>query len=323
MSFSASTPLPPESSVFPILSPNRFAHIVGIPRSYLEQLAERSRAHYRTFWDTRGKKPRLIEEPSGTLKAIQRRINDAILLSVPLPPYVIGGVKGRKHFDHVNKHVGQAVVATMDVEKCYPNITEGQILATWRRLGCSKRVAVLATKLTVFDGHLPTGAPTSPALANHVLLPASQRVEALARKNHLEFGQYADDLAFSGATLPDDFITRAIKEFGREKVKIGRKKTRVMRHGEQQIITKRLVNMRVALPLEERKKIRAAVHQLAYVEPTAPHYADRYFSVLGQVHHLKLYHKVEATKLLVKIRVLKKPKTINVQLARKSASSSK
>ena len=311
MSFSASTPPLPDRSVFPILSLNRFARLLGIPPAYLKQLAERAPAHYRTFWDKKEKEPRWIEEPSDTLKAVQRKINDALLRSVPLPQFVIGGVKGRKYQEHPELHVGQPVVVTIDVKKCYPNVTERQICAVWRRLGCSNRVASLATKLTVFRGHLPTGAPTSPALANHVLLPASRRAYALAQEKGLRLSQYIDDLAVSGLSIPDDFITSAIKEFAREKVKIGRKKTKVMPRSDRQIVTKRLVNRRVALPLKERKNVRAALHELTKTNWDDPRYAERYHRVLGQISHLRAHHTAQGTRLMAKFATLNKPKTLS------------
>ncbi len=302
--------MPPLSdrSVFPILSLNRFATLLGIPLTYLEQLAERSPAHYRTFLDRRGKKPRWVQEPSDTLKTVQRKVNEALLSPVPLPQFMVGGVKGRKHLEHPRLHVGQAVVATMDVEQCYPSITESQIHAAWQRLGCSRRVAALATRLTVFRGHLPTGAPTSPALANHVLLPASRRVYALAQQNGLRLSQYIDDLAVSGPALPNDFITLAIKEFSRERVKIGRKKTEVMRRGDRQVVTKRLVNRRVALPLKERKNVRFALHELTKTSWDDPKYAERYHRVLGRISHLRAYHSAQGATLMTKFTMLKKPR---------------
>jgi RNA-directed DNA polymerase len=307
MSFSVPTPPPPDRSVFPILSLNRFGQLLGIPLAYLKQLADRAPAHYHTFWDKRGKEPRLIEEPSDTLKTVKRIINDILLCSVPLPKFVIGGVKGRKYQEHPELHVGQPVVATIDVKKCYPNVTERQIYAVWRRLGCSKRVASLATKLTVFRGHLPTGAPTSPALANHVLLPASHRAYALAQEQGLRLSQYIDDLAMSGPSIPDDVITSAIKEFVREKVKISRKKTKVMPRGNRQIVTKRLVNRRVALPLKERKNVRAALHELTKTSWDDTRYAERYHRVLGQISYLKAHHTAQGTRLMAKFTTLNKP----------------
>jgi RNA-directed DNA polymerase len=205
--------------------------------------------------------------------------------------------------------VGQPVVVTMDVKDCFPNITEKQVYTVWRRLDCSRRVASLATKLTVFRGRLPLGAPTSTGLANLVLLPAVRRVQALAQAKGLRaLSQYCDDLAVSGPTLPHDFITLAVREFSREKIRIGRKKTEVMRRGSRQVVTKRLVNRRVALPLKERKNVRFALHELTKTSWDDPEYAERYYRVLGRISQLKAHHPAQGTRLMAKFATLDNPK---------------
>jgi len=298
----------PSSRAFLIRSPGQFAQLIGLPVVDLEHLVTQIPTHYSPRFERKNGKVRRIDRPSETLKAIQRTINDKLLSKVRLPKYVIGGVKGRRHREHPAAHVGQPIVVTLDVRECYPRITGGQIFAVWRRLGCSRKVAKLATKLTVLNDYLPQGAPTSTNLANFVLFPAVQRISELAAQMGLKrLGQYVDDLAFSCTSLPDRFITSTVREFSREAIKINRKKVIVMRAGGRQVVTKRLVNRRVALPISERKKVRVALYQLTATSPQDPKYTKRYRSVHGRIGYLAQYHPRVGSKLLIKFKTLPQP----------------
>ena len=48
------------------------------------------------------------------------------------------------------------------------------------------------------DRGLPTGAPSSPAIANQVLLSTDRSISTLAKMKGVNYSRYADDLTFSG-----------------------------------------------------------------------------------------------------------------------------
>ena len=81
-----------------------------------------------------------------------------------------------------------------------------------------------------------------------------------------------------------------------------------MPRGNRQIVTKRLVNRRVALPLKERKNVRSALHELTKTSWDDPRYAERYHRVLGQISHLKAHHTAQGMRLMAKFTTLNKPK---------------
>ena len=62
--------------VFPLKSPTNFAWILGIPISDLERIAKTADHSYNPFINTKG---RVIDNPSGELKAVQSKINKRIL----------------------------------------------------------------------------------------------------------------------------------------------------------------------------------------------------------------------------------------------------
>ncbi len=295
----------------PILSLKKFAYAIGIPKEKLETLAEKAESYYSPFTKIAGNKPREIDNPVGFLKEVQNRIDDRIFSTLLFPEYVIGGIKGKKPYEHPFRHICKKVVVTFDVRDCYPNITNRQVFDVWhKQLKCSHDVAKLVTRLTTRKGHLPLGAPTSTCLANIALQPCLGEVVKIA--SHYGFardsvGQYIDDSAFSGEALPEEFILEVVKEFSRHGFRIKRSKIKVMRSNKPQIVTKKVVNRKVSIPIQERNKIRAALHELKNMDVFSQNYSKQYKSVLGRIHHIKDFHPGLASKMLVKIGALPHP----------------
>lgn len=301
----------PSSKIFPILSLNKFAYCLGISREKLEGLANHIDSCYLPFKKKRGDKERLIDNPQGLLKEVQKRINDRILSRVELPEHVIGGVRGRKPFEHPQRHTGKAVVVTLDIKDCFPSITNKMIFDVWhKQLGCSSEVSHLAAKLTTRIGHLPLGASSSLAFSNLALRPCLESIAQIAQSCSFVMGQYVDDLAFSGDTLKDDFITRVISEFQKYGFKINRKKVKVMRANEPQFVIKRIVNKKVSISLEERDKVRAAIHELENTSPNDKSYTKQYRSVKGRISNIRTLHPGLAEKMMRRFDVLAVPKEI-------------
>lgn len=295
----------------PILSLNKFAFRIGIRREKLEKIAENSDSHYAPFPKKTGQKERIIDNPTGLLKEAQSRIHDHILSSISFPDYVIGGVKGKKPYEHPQRHINKPVVVTLDVKDCFPSITNKQVFDVWhKQLKCSPEVARLATKLTTRKGHLPLGAPTSDDLAKLTLQPCLTNVMKIASEfgfSSDSVGQYIDDSAFSGLTLPENFINLIVKEFLKHGFSIRRDKIKVMRSNEPQIVTKKVVNRKVSIPLANRNKIRAALYSLKKMDPKDPAYRKQYRSLRGRINNLKDFHPNLAKKIETEFNKLTNP----------------
>lgn len=144
----------------------------------------------------------------------------------------------------VQPHCGSRWLIKVDVRRFFESISEISVYKAFRRLGyqplVSLELARLCTRVgppsrlhltarwvrrapkyvATIDryaahrfGHLPQGAPTSPMLANLVMLDADSELSKMARAHGLIYTRYADDLTFS--TLRADFnrqeATRVIK----------------------------------------------------------------------------------------------------------------
>ena len=227
---------------------------------------------------------RRIEAPSDALKALQRRILQRLLNPLKFHPAATGFVPGRSIVDHARPHVGQGAVINIDLADFFPSIQVGRVREAFRVLGWNRAAADILANLCTHNGHLPQGAPTSPALSNLVCRRMDARFDALARKCGGHYTRYADDLTFSfpgfgsnrrrkpkpkGQPLrrrprnPSRGLLRTIRQIveGEGFTIQRKKKVRVQRPHQRQTAAGLLVNRAVNLPRRVRRGIRAMQHR--------------------------------------------------------------
>ncbi|HLD69223.1 MAG TPA: reverse transcriptase family protein [Candidatus Omnitrophota bacterium] len=270
---------PANHKIFPINSQKKFAFLIQVPLPDLWRIAEKAASFYSPFI----KEGRPIDNPQGDLKKIQSRIHRIILSKYKFPDFIIGGVKGKSLNDHLKPHVDKSVVITLDVKKCFPNLSYKKIYKVWIYLGAFPDTARLATLLTTFQGHLPQGAPTSNALANLSLLPCLIKGNEIAKENGYDFSQMVDDSAFSGTTLDKTMVPKIVSEFINAGFKLSHKKLKVQRSNRPQIVTKRLVNRKPNLTREMKRNIRAAVFELFALDVDSERYKKNLLAVRGRI----------------------------------------
>lgn len=262
------------------LSENRLLYFADIHKRY-EEHGETSINHY--HYILKRKKAggtRIVEAPKEDLKAVQRQILHCIISVLPCHPAAFGFVKGRNCLQAANRHVGEQVVLGFDLKDFFPSISAGRIFGLFRCLGYPHAVAhaltSLCTTLTparilerlspedrlIYNSpHLPQGAPTSPALANHVCFSLDKRLSALASRLDAHYSRYADDLTFSG----DKHIVGPLKHLlpaivRNEGFALNQSKTRVMRRASQQVVTGVVVNEHLNIDRKAFDHLKAIIH---------------------------------------------------------------
>lgn len=205
---------------------------------------------------------REISAPISYLKAVQRALLDTLLAEVPLHPCATGFRPGYSIKDNANPHVGKPVVVNVDISGFFQN-TSLAIVRSAIGKSVPKQMSQSA-RLLLFDictrqGGLPTGAPTSPAIANIGLIHFDNAISKACDRHGITYTRYADDLTFSGQDpgkiLP--YVEEWLARFG---YALDRKKTNFFRRGRRQVVTGLVVNDKVSVPRSMRRKLRAAVH---------------------------------------------------------------
>ncbi len=207
---------------------------------------------------------RTITAPQRGLKGVQRMLLAKGFAALPLEDAATGFRPGRSIKDNAQMHVRQPVVVNIDIVSFFPSTGYDRILRVTRKLAdgrLSERAARFLADVCSYHGALPTGAPTSPAIANLVLAGIDRALTTAAASRDVHYTRYADDLTFSGddaALKMVPFARRLLRELGYE---LDAKKTNIFRRGRRQMVTGLVVNEHADLPRRLRRRLRAAVHR--------------------------------------------------------------
>lgn len=249
---------------------------------------------------------RTITAPCAMLKSLQRRILVCLLSQVELPDSIHGFRTGRNVLTNALPHAGKSLVLNLDIDSFFPSVRYGLILrALSRTLGDTldrKAIRFLADVCS-YQGALPTGAPTSPAVANLVLAGFDKAIASLSDRMGITYTRYADDLTFSGndaAKRIIPFVVKLLDELGLE---LDPEKVNLFRRGRRQMVTGLVVNERPNLPRRTRKRLRAAVHRVAnHQDPTWHGRPMSLPELVGHLSHLQSVNPVEGKRLKAKLR---------------------
>jgi|CXWL01.1.fsa_nt_gi retron-type reverse transcriptase len=230
---------------------------------------------------------RAISAPKPALDQCQRWIFEHIVGRLPVTEYAHGFVEGRSCVTNAHAHVGRKVLLNLDLKEFFPSIRFTRVRGLFKAFGYSGMVATLLALLCtepprvagaiagdprqrVFhvalgERGLPQGACTSPAITNLICKRLDFRLAGLARAFGFNFTRYADDLSFSG----DDrsavgrllgAVRRVLKAEGFVEHP---DKTHIMGTGRRQEVTGLTVNQAVGLKREDKRRLRAMLHNAA------------------------------------------------------------
>lgn len=221
---------------------------------------------------------RRIAAPRTPLRKVQRKILDDILGKLPLHDACHGFVVDRSTVTNAKPHAKAALVLKLDLKDFFPTVHYRRVKGLFQHLGYNEDVSAALAGLTTYrpklpNGHvvwpgvLPQGAPTSPALANLVSRRLDSRLAKLAEKYGASYTRYADDLTFSFREHPEVRIGRFLwwvdgicqQEGFTERAD----KRRILRAKHQQRVTGLVVNQKVNIPREDRRRFRAILHNCA------------------------------------------------------------
>jgi len=277
--------------------------------------------HYVTFAIPKRKGgERVIMAPKRELKKIQRQLLHALIQQLPTSPQAHGFQFDRSVRTNAEPHRGRRVLLQLDLANFFPSVHVGRVCGYLASLGygyiVAQTLAILMTEaerqrvdidgqiyfVPVSSRYCVQGAPTSPGLCNALLLRMDRRLNGLARRFGFVYTRYADDLTFSGDEVDAVHRLRAAAEFivRDEGFKINRAKARISRRSARQVVTGVVVNDVVGLSRQERRRLRAAIHQLG--RETDPARRQEIESRLrGKLAYLHMLNPSQAAKLQVRL----------------------
>lgn len=239
---------------------NHLAGLLGLNVEYLANVVNSPQNHWRSFnLKKRSGGFRVIDVPYPTLLFIQRWIYSNILVNIPVSPYCHGFRPKRSIITNASWHVKSRELVKFDLSDFFPSIGINRIIALFREIGYNYNVSFYLASLCTLKDCLPQGAPTSPCLSNLVARPLDYRLMKLAKKNHLHYTRYADDLTFSGESVRISLMNSIEKIITDEGFLVNHGKTRLYRRYCKRIVTGICVSDKLSVPREYKRKIKQEV----------------------------------------------------------------
>jgi RNA-directed DNA polymerase len=248
--------------------------LLGTSRIRLLRIAARAGSYYRPFpkkektrpfqkkFSVTKKSPRVIDNPEGELKILQKKIYKVFLRPLVFPHYLCGGVPGKTVLDNVFMHLNAPCLVTLDIKRFFRRITTFQVFKVWHEvLNCSPRISKLLTQLTTFQRHLPQGAPTSTLLANLVLFSVDRKIRDECAAQGVAYSTWVDDLAFSGAN-PRTIINVAIECLHVGGFSVSHKKLKLKGPGTRRLLNGVLLNKFSGVLPDRLNQLRSGIHKL-------------------------------------------------------------
>lgn len=282
-------------------------------------------SHYHYHWvPKRSGGERLIESPKPMLKQAQTQILHEILDRVPVHRTCHGFTRGRSILSNAEPHCGQRVLLKYDLQNFYPSVSIKRVIAIFRSLGYNREVAIWLGRLTTtaipssipfpsegpkglrdyLAGHLPQGAPTSPALANLSAFSLDLRLFGLSNSFGANYTRYADDITISGPeTLLKSLKTliplvqAVIRD---ERFTVNKAKRKVIRNNQRQTVCGVVVNEHPNYSRKEFDRLKAILFNCVRFGPDSQNrdgHSNFREHLRGRVGFVKQLNPARGTKL--------------------------
>jgi retron-type reverse transcriptase len=210
--------------------------------------------------------------PNAWLAAIQSALLTEVLdpMDHLLHDAAHGFRPGRSTSTNAQPHVGSSCIVNVDIADFFGSLRMHHVMQALSPLieqGWSTDTVVLIAEACTTRGGLPTGAPTSPAIANHALREFDGMVTAACAEHGLRYTRYADDLTISApgwSSIDPLVVLPRVRELVQGLgFQLAEHKTRVYGRGSQQLVTGLVTNDKVSVPKRIRRWLRAVQHAMA------------------------------------------------------------
>ena len=259
------------------------AHFWRLPLNQINYYAFHSEktTSYRTFLiPRRNGRNRTIEQPSKTLKYIQRIIHESLINIYGPHPAVHGFVANKSILTNALNHLGHRYLLNIDLADFFSSITAKRIYGRLvdEPYSLHPIVANMISSLSTNTYlRLPQGSPCSPVIANMVAAEMDTDLAKLCGTLGCWYTRYADDISIStlrhdmspsiarypnsrgtGQVILGESLTTIVEKHG---FKINETKSRLQSYWTRQMCTGVVVNGKKPTPPRSfMRKLRSLLH---------------------------------------------------------------
>ncbi|KPZ74681.1 Reverse transcriptase (RNA-dependent DNA polymerase) [Pseudoalteromonas sp. P1-26] len=262
-------------------SSNDVANLLEIPVGQLLYILYTLEPKYKSFTVTKksGKK-RLIDSPNESIKILQDKVRPLIEAHYRVKKPVHGFVGGGKGIvTNAMQHKKKNYVLNIDLSDFFHSVNFGRVQGIFRNapFNMGSAAATVLAQLCTHNKCLPQGASTSPVLSNLAASTLDRKLVQLAKKFHLTYTRYADDITFSSnKPFSGKIVENRKEESGLETHRVGKlleqiitdsgfqvnhTKTRLQYKSQRQEVTGLVVNEGVNVNRKFIRKTRAMIHE--------------------------------------------------------------
>ena len=199
---------------------------------------------------------RNLSVPDEVLKSIQKRIVDLLLIHMLVSRYAKAYRFGSSTLRNAKHHVGKRVVLKLDILHFFDSIRYSTVKDNvFPEEIYAEPLRILLTMLCYHKDALPQGAPSSPAITNIILYEFDEQVGQWCQDRGIAYTRYCDDMTFSGDFDPAEVIRFVRLELKKMGFLLNEQKTRIQRPGQQQTVTGIVVNEKLSIPADYRRKL--------------------------------------------------------------------
>lgn len=204
---------------------------------------------------------RNLSVPDDVLKAIQRQISEVLLIHMPVSRYAKAYRFGSSTLRNAKHHVGKQVVLKLDILHFFDSIRYSTVKdKVFPEEIYAEPMRILLTMLCYHKDALPQGAPSSPAITNIILYEFDELTGQWCRERDIAYTRYCDDMTFSGDFDPAEVIRFLRLELKKIGFLLNEQKTRIQSPGQQQTVTGIVVNEKLSIPADYRRKLRQELY---------------------------------------------------------------
>lgn len=275
-----------------IQSPHDLSNFLEVPYGQMIYIVYRRQYefNYKEFFiPKKSGELRKIESPQKGLRSFQYKLLPVLRSLYRVKKPVHGFVSnGKGIFSNANQHKKKNYLLNVDLKDFFHSIHFGRVRGIFlaKPFNLREDVASILAAICTTKSGLPQGAPTSPILSNLVASRLDRDLVGVAKKYHLAYSRYADDLTFSSnKKISQDVVVREISD-GDEIIEVGKilkrviedngfeineRKVRLQHSSQRQEVTGLVVNQVVNVNRKFIRNTRAMinswkVHGLAEAE---------------------------------------------------------
>ena len=235
---------------------------LGIPIKTLYAVSNNLKGHYRkVLIPKKSGGYRKLSVPDEVMKRIQRQISDVLLIHMPISRYAKAYRFGSTTMKNARLHVGKPVVLKLDILHFFDSIRYSDMKdKVFPAEIYAENIRILLAMLCYYKDFLPQGAPTSPAITNILMYKFDETVGTWCQERGIAYTRYCDDMTFSGDFAPAEAIWFVRQELRKMGFLLNEQKTRIQRSGQQQTVTGIVVNEKMSIPADYRRKLRQELY---------------------------------------------------------------